>query len=57
MEVRQSLVFRTFHPARAELVILHMESPSLVAPLGAKGIGEGNCMSVPVCIAILTNPT
>ncbi len=34
-----------------EPVILHMESPSLVAPLGAKGIGEGNCMSVPVCIA------
>ena len=34
-----------------EPVILHMESPSMVAPLGAKGIGEGNCMSVPVCIA------
>ena len=34
-----------------EPVILHMETPSLVAPLGAKGIGEGNCMSVPVCIA------
>ena len=34
-----------------EPVILHMESPSTVAPLGAKGIGEGNCMSVPVCIA------
>jgi 2-furoyl-CoA dehydrogenase large subunit len=28
-----------------------METPSLVAPLGAKGIGEGNTMSVPVCIA------
>ena len=34
-----------------EPVILHMETPSMVAPLGAKGIGEGNCMSVPVCIA------
>ncbi|MPY69899.1 MAG: molybdopterin-dependent oxidoreductase [Alphaproteobacteria bacterium] len=31
--------------------ILHMESPSTVSPLGAKGIGEGNCMSTPVCIA------
>ncbi|MBT5049497.1 MAG: molybdopterin-dependent oxidoreductase [Rhodospirillaceae bacterium] len=31
--------------------IIHMESPSLVTPLGAKGIGEGNCMSTPVCIA------
>ena len=28
-----------------------MESPSLVTPLGAKGVGEGNCMSTPVCIA------
>jgi 2-furoyl-CoA dehydrogenase large subunit len=34
-----------------EPVILHMETPSLVSPLGAKGIGEGNCMSTPVCIA------
>jgi len=31
--------------------IIHMESPSMVTPLGAKGIGEGNCMSTPVCIA------
>ena len=31
--------------------ILHMESPSPFTPLGAKGIGEGNCMSTPVCIA------
>lgn len=31
--------------------IIHMESPSLVTPLGAKGIGEGNCMSTPVCLA------
>src|SRR3954464_2316001 len=31
--------------------ILHFESPSPFAPLGAKGVGEGNCMSTPVCIA------
>jgi 2-furoyl-CoA dehydrogenase large subunit len=34
-----------------EPVILHMESPSMVTPLGAKGIGEGNVMSTPVCLA------
>jgi len=34
-----------------EPVILHMESPSPFTPLGAKGVGEGNCMSTPVCIA------
>jgi 2-furoyl-CoA dehydrogenase large subunit len=34
-----------------ELQILHMESPSPVTPLGAKGVGEGNSMSTPVCIA------
>ena len=32
-------------------VILHMESPSPFTPLGAKGVGEGNCMSTPVCVA------
>lgn len=32
-------------------VILHMETPSPFTPLGAKGVGEGNCMSTPVCIA------
>jgi 2-furoyl-CoA dehydrogenase large subunit len=32
-------------------VILHRESPSPFTPLGAKGVGEGNCMSTPVCIA------
>ena len=32
-------------------VILHMETPSPLTPLGAKGVGEGNCMSTPVCIA------
>ena len=33
-----------------EPVILHCESPSPFTPLGAKGVGEGNCMSTPVCI-------
>jgi 2-furoyl-CoA dehydrogenase large subunit len=32
-------------------VILHMETPSPFTPLGSKGVGEGNCMSTPVCIA------
>jgi 2-furoyl-CoA dehydrogenase large subunit len=32
-------------------LILHYESPSPFTPLGAKGVGEGNCMSTPVCIA------
>ena len=32
-------------------VILHLETPSPFTPLGAKGVGEGNCMSTPVCIA------
>ena len=31
-------------------LILHFESPSPFTPLGAKGVGEGNCMSTPVCI-------
>ena len=30
---------------------LHMETPSPFTPLGAKGLAEGNCMSVPACIA------
>jgi 2-furoyl-CoA dehydrogenase large subunit len=34
-----------------EPVMLHMESPSGVTPLGAKGVAEGNAMSTPVCIA------
>jgi 2-furoyl-CoA dehydrogenase large subunit len=34
-----------------ELEILHMESPSPVTPLGAKGVAEANAMSTPVCIA------
>jgi 2-furoyl-CoA dehydrogenase large subunit len=32
-------------------LILHHETPSPFTPLGAKGIGEGNNMSTPVCIA------
>jgi 2-furoyl-CoA dehydrogenase large subunit len=32
-------------------VILHLETPAPVTPLGAKGAGEGNSMSTPVCIA------
>src|SRR5690606_12757301 len=32
-------------------LILHMETPSPFTPLGAKGLGEGNNMSTPVCIA------
>ena len=31
--------------------ILHMESPSPFTPLGAKGVGEGNSMSTPACLA------
>jgi 2-furoyl-CoA dehydrogenase large subunit len=34
-----------------EPIIIHMETPSPFTPLGAKGVGEGNCMSTPVCIA------
>ena len=34
-----------------EPVILHHETPSPFTPLGAKGVGEGNCMSTPACIA------
>jgi 2-furoyl-CoA dehydrogenase large subunit len=34
-----------------EPVILHIETPSPFTPLGTKGVGEGNCMSTPVCIA------
>lgn len=31
--------------------ILHLETPSPFTPLGAKGLGEGNNMSTPVCVA------
>ncbi len=34
-----------------EPVILHTETPSPFTPLGAKGVGEGNCMSTPACLA------
>ncbi|NHC61939.1 xanthine dehydrogenase family protein molybdopterin-binding subunit [Paenalcaligenes suwonensis] len=34
-----------------EPVIVHLETPSPFTPLGAKGLGEGNNMSTPVCIA------
>jgi 2-furoyl-CoA dehydrogenase large subunit len=34
-----------------DLKILHIETPSPFTPLGAKGVGEGNCMSTPVCLA------
>jgi len=34
-----------------EVEILHQETPSPFTPLGAKGLAEGNCMSVPACIA------
>jgi 2-furoyl-CoA dehydrogenase large subunit len=34
-----------------EPLILHRETPSPVTPLGAKGVGEGNSMSTPVCLA------
>ena len=32
-------------------IIVHLETPSPFTPLGAKGLGEGNNMSTPVCIA------
>jgi 2-furoyl-CoA dehydrogenase large subunit len=31
--------------------MLHRETPSPFSPIGAKGVGEGNNMSTPVCIA------
>jgi 2-furoyl-CoA dehydrogenase large subunit len=31
--------------------LLHQETPSPFTPLGAKGLAEGNCMSVPACVA------
>jgi 2-furoyl-CoA dehydrogenase large subunit len=34
-----------------EPAIIHMETPSPFTPLGAKGLGEGNNMSTPPCIA------
>ncbi|MDB5949646.1 MAG: carbon monoxide dehydrogenase [Massilia sp.] len=34
-----------------EPTMVHLETPSPWTPLGAKGLGEGNNMSTPVCIA------
>jgi len=34
-----------------EACILHISTPSPFTPLGSKGVGEGNSMSTPVCIA------
>ena len=34
-----------------EPVIVHTQTPSPFTPLGAKGVGEGNCMSTPACLA------
>ena len=34
-----------------EPTIIHLETPSPFTPLGAKGLGEGNNMSTPACIA------
>jgi 2-furoyl-CoA dehydrogenase large subunit len=34
-----------------DVEILHIECPSPFTPLGAKGLAEGNCMSVPACVA------
>jgi 2-furoyl-CoA dehydrogenase large subunit len=31
-------------------LILHVETPSPLTPLGTKGVGEGNCMSTPACL-------
>ncbi|CAD5280455.1 2-furoyl-CoA dehydrogenase large subunit [Bosea sp. 62] len=34
-----------------DIEILHIETPSPFTPLGTKGVGEGNCMSTPACLA------
>jgi 2-furoyl-CoA dehydrogenase large subunit len=34
-----------------DISIVHQQTPSPFTPLGAKGLGEGNNMSTPVCIA------
>lgn len=34
-----------------KIEILHIETPTPFTPLGAKGLGEGNCMSTPACLA------
>ena len=35
----------------SEPAILHRETLSPVTPLGARGVGEGNSMSTPACLA------
>jgi 2-furoyl-CoA dehydrogenase large subunit len=34
-----------------DVELLHIETPSPFTPLGAKGMGEGNTMSVPACLS------
>ncbi|MCM3762862.1 xanthine dehydrogenase family protein molybdopterin-binding subunit [Alkalihalobacillus oceani] len=38
-------------PEMPPVTIKHIETPSPITPLGAKGLGEGNTMSAPVVIA------
>lgn len=38
-------------PEMPKVTIKHMETPSPLTPLGAKGLGEGNTMSAPVAVA------
>jgi 2-furoyl-CoA dehydrogenase large subunit len=38
-------------PEIPNITIKHIESPSPLTPLGAKGLGEGNTMSAPVAVA------
>ncbi len=51
----QSGTFADYCPPYAtdvpDILILHDQTPSPITLNGAKGIGEGNCMSTPVCIA------
>lgn len=38
-------------PEIPNVTIKHIETPSPMTPLGAKGLGEGNTMSAPVAVA------
>jgi 2-furoyl-CoA dehydrogenase large subunit len=42
-------------PEVPNVTIKHIETPSPLTPLGAKGLGEGNTMSAPVVIANAVN--
>lgn len=42
-------------PEIPRITIKHIETPSPITPLGAKGLGEGNTMSAPVAIANAVN--